>query len=149
MHILLALDGSEFSQAVCDFVISGQFVQKPDFTLMYVQEPLLIGSILSVLPSALLNEMKEKALTQGQEVVDSIKQRLKAHFPESKIETVVVEGSPKQEIVEFAEKENVDMIILGSHGRSGVERFVLGSVSQSVCAAAPCSVTVVKQKKGS
>ena len=59
------------------------------------------------------------------------------------LETAVVEGRPAEAIVEFAEERNVDGIVMGSRGRSGVSRVLLGSVAGSVVQDAPVPVTVV------
>lgn len=60
------------------------------------------------------------------------------------IETQTRLGAPTQEIVEFAETEAVDHIVMGSHGRSGVRRFLLGSVAEVVVRHSPVPVTVVR-----
>jgi nucleotide-binding universal stress UspA family protein len=57
------------------------------------------------------------------------------------------EGSPKQVIVEEAEKWGADLIVVGSHGYGWWERILLGSVSQAVIHHAPCSVEVVRAPK--
>ena len=51
---------------------------------------------------------------------------------------------PVEQICQFAEKNAVDLIVMGSHGRSGFKRLVLGSVSNAVVNHAPCAVTVVR-----
>jgi nucleotide-binding universal stress UspA family protein len=56
-----------------------------------------------------------------------------------------VAGSPKHTILEEAEAFNADLIVLGSHGRGRVERFLLGSVSLAVVTHAKCSVEVVRR----
>lgn len=53
-------------------------------------------------------------------------------------------GAPAREIVEYAETEDVDHIVMGSHGRSGLKRFLLGSVSELVVRRSPVPVTVVQ-----
>lgn len=57
---------------------------------------------------------------------------------------LVWEGNPGEAIVEAATSEQVDLIVVGSHGRSGVERMLLGSVSDFVVRRAPCPVLVVR-----
>ncbi len=54
-------------------------------------------------------------------------------------------GSPGNEILAFAERENVDLIVLGSHGRTGLTRLLLGSVAEAVVRRAKCPVLTVKQ----
>ncbi|WP_226483317.1 universal stress protein [Natrinema amylolyticum] len=60
------------------------------------------------------------------------------------IETETVIGQPSRSIVEFAAENDVDQIVLGSHGRSGVSRVLLGSVAEKVVRRAPVPVTVVR-----
>lgn len=62
-------------------------------------------------------------------------------------EARVAPGDPGPVIVEFAEKEDVDLIIVGSHGRSGFSKLLMGSVANNVVTHAPCSVLVVKPRK--
>jgi nucleotide-binding universal stress UspA family protein len=61
---------------------------------------------------------------------------------------VLLEGDPATEIVRFAEESAVDLIVMGTHGRSGLERLLMGSVAEKVMREAPCSVLVVKLPKG-
>jgi nucleotide-binding universal stress UspA family protein len=56
----------------------------------------------------------------------------------------VIDGSPKQVIVEQAEQWGADLIVMGCHGFGPVKRFLLGSVSQAVAVHAPCSVEIVR-----
>lgn len=58
------------------------------------------------------------------------------------IETVLISGNPAEEIVKYAQQD--DLIIMAIHGRKGIDRFMLGSVSEEVVRNAPCSVLVVK-----
>lgn len=60
------------------------------------------------------------------------------------VETAVRIGNPAPEIVEYVEEEPIDQVVLGSHGREGVSRILLGSVAQEVVAEAPATVTVVR-----
>ena len=53
-------------------------------------------------------------------------------------------GNPKEVILEEAKKWNADLIVVGSHGRRGIKRLLLGSVSEAVAMKAPCSVVVVR-----
>ena len=57
---------------------------------------------------------------------------------------VMVEGSPKVEIVQYARKHNIDLIVLATHGRSGLAHVLMGSVAESVVRTAPCPVLTVR-----
>ena len=62
---------------------------------------------------------------------------------------VMLEGDPAGEIVRYARDAGIDQIVLGTHGRTGVERLLMGSVAEKVMRDAPCSVLVVKLPRGS
>lgn len=83
-----------------------------------------------------------------QQAVDSAKKRMAAAVDElfkdfSKLETRVVLGSPADKILELAKTEKVDLIIMGAHGRTGLERAIFGSVANKVVKSAPCPVLTV------
>jgi len=61
---------------------------------------------------------------------------------------VFLEGDPAAEIVRYATDAGIDLIVMGTHGRTGLERLLMGSVAEKVMREAPCSVLVVKLPKG-
>lgn len=56
-------------------------------------------------------------------------------------------GTPEEAILDEAEKWDADLIVVGSHGFKGLDRFLLGSVSHDVAIHAPCSVEIVRSKR--
>jgi len=60
------------------------------------------------------------------------------------VEKVVLKGVPYEEIIKFAAKEKIDMIVIGTHGRAGLERFIFGSTAERVVRKAPCPVMTVR-----
>ena len=66
------------------------------------------------------------------------------HHPTITVETRVELGMPAERIAEIAGDEHADQVVVGSHGRRGFERFLLGSIAERVVRLAPCSVLVVK-----
>jgi nucleotide-binding universal stress UspA family protein len=85
---------------------------------------------------------RETSLKQGEELVQKAEEPLiKAGY---QVHTSVKEGNPKITIVEDASKWKADLIILGSHGRTGLDRILMGSVSEAVARYAPCSVEIVR-----
>jgi nucleotide-binding universal stress UspA family protein len=60
-------------------------------------------------------------------------------------EIAVVHGIPFQEILDTAKKQQVDLIIMGTHGRTGLQHVLMGSVAEKVVRLAPCPVLVVRQ----
>jgi nucleotide-binding universal stress UspA family protein len=77
-----------------------------------------------------------------------IADRLQNSVPSSISTAEILEGSPKQEIVVAAERLNADLIIMGSHGRRGLSRLLMGSVSRSVASQAHCSVWIIIPQSG-
>lgn len=136
MKVLLATDGSKFSEAATQTIIS---LCRPEATevkvLNVVDLPLLIPTLYAA-------EFRQESLKHGEEIVHQAEKPLtKAGY---KVETKVEEGDPKATIVEDAARWHADLIVLGSHGRKGVDRFLMGSVSDAVARHAPCSVQVVR-----
>jgi len=68
--------------------------------------------------------------------------------PKIAVHHVLLEGDPAAEIVRYASDAGIDLIVMGTHGRTGLERLLMGSVAESVLSKAPCSVLVVKLPKG-
>jgi nucleotide-binding universal stress UspA family protein len=83
-----------------------------------------------------------------QQAIDSAKKRMAALVDEfskkfSKLETRVELGAPAEKILAFAQNEKIDMIVMGAHGRAGLERAIFGSVANKVIKSAPCPVLAV------
>lgn len=68
--------------------------------------------------------------------------------PAIPVKHVFLQGDPAAEIVGYAREARFDLIVMGTHGRTGLDRIVLGSVAERVLRDAPCSVLVVKLPKG-
>lgn len=68
--------------------------------------------------------------------------------PKIPVTHVLLEGDPANEIARFATDASIDVIVIGTRGRTGVDRLVLGSVAERVMREAPCTVLVVKLPKG-
>ena len=63
------------------------------------------------------------------------------------VETHILAGNPAKEIAEFASEKNADLIVVGTHGRKGLPRVLLGSTAEALLREAPCQVLVVKPKQ--
>ena len=68
--------------------------------------------------------------------------------PRIPVRHVFLEGDPATEIVRYGRDAGIDLIVMGTHGRTGLERLLLGSVAEKVLRDASCSVLVVKLPKG-
>jgi nucleotide-binding universal stress UspA family protein len=68
--------------------------------------------------------------------------------PKIPVSHVLLEGDPAGEITRYAADAGIDVVVIGTHGRTGVDRLVMGSVAEKVMREAPCSVLVVKLPRG-
>lgn len=64
------------------------------------------------------------------------------------VQHIFLEGDPATEIVRYSRDAGMDLIVMGTHGRTGLDRLLLGSVAEKVMRDAPCSVMVVKLPRG-
>ena len=75
-------------------------------------------------------------------------EQVRPENPKLAVTHVLLEGDPAAEIARYAADAGIDVIVIGTHGRTGVDRLVLGSVAERVMREAPCSVLVVRLPKG-
>ncbi len=144
MRILLAIDDSEHSDAATKSILArpwpdGSSVRVLCVARNYIPVP---GPYAA---EGMLNyaEVAESLLKNAEMVVGLTATKLGAlGLP---IEHCVRQGDPRQEIVEEAKDWRADLVIVGSHSRTGVERWLLGSVAEHVVRHAPCSVEVARQ----
>jgi nucleotide-binding universal stress UspA family protein len=109
-----------------------------------VAQPFL-GAAIATGPAT---EQTSKAVEAAQEMAIQASELVGSSFPDWSVSAHASLGSPASEIIERADEWKADLIIVGSHGRSALGRFLLGSVSQSVVAQASCSVRVARGEAG-
>ena len=140
MKILLAIDDSKFSEAAAKS-LAGQFQpQDTEVRVLHVVEPIVISESPQMSPGY-YPELEDR-LPHAREVVDRVAKTLSsAGFS---VTTSVGTGDARSVILQDAAEWHADLIILGSHGRKGLGRFLLGSVSEAVARHARCSVQIVR-----
>jgi nucleotide-binding universal stress UspA family protein len=143
MRILLAVDDSPHSDAAIKSVLERPWPDGSMRVLSVVRTQLPVPAANG--GAGLLNyhEPLDSLLTTTQEFVNLT--AVKLEVLGLSIETRVREGDPRREIVEEAKDWGADLIIVGSHGRTGILRRLLGSVAEHVVRHAPCSVEVVRR----
>lgn len=129
-RVLLATDGSETSAAAARALAGRPWPEGSEFKVVSVEEPWAIKS------------SRVRHDEQAQEAIGSAEQVLASAG--LKATGAVLSGNPKEVILEEAQKWAADLIVVGSHGRRGFKRFLLGSVSEAVAMNAHCSVVVVR-----
>jgi nucleotide-binding universal stress UspA family protein len=144
MRILLAIDDSECSREAIRSV-SRQFRPKgTDLRVLHVVEPIAAYISAEMIPHFVphVANVEEDRRKQALALVQRAAWQLrKAGFKTSEM---VDEGDPKSKIIDQAAKWNAGLIVVGSHGWRGLNRFLLGSVSESVVRHAGCSVEIVR-----
>lgn len=142
MKILLAIDGSKFSEAATQAVIRQIRPEQAEVCVLHIVEPLLLIPEFRLGNLERLKASEKQLRKDGEELVTRAEQLLrKAGF---KVHTKIREGDHRAEIIDEAAEWGADLIVLGSHGRRGLNRFLLGSVAEFVSRHADCSVEIVR-----
>jgi nucleotide-binding universal stress UspA family protein len=147
MRVLLAIDGSPHSQAAIAEVGQRPW---PDGTVIEILTVLHATAPLAIDPAFVLAavhvEQIEQQRRRATQLVDGARERLGRDVPNVEVVTNVLEGDPKDVIVQEAREIGADLIVVGSHGHGRLRRLVLGSVAGAVVVNAPCSVHVVRHR---
>ena len=148
MKILVATDGSEQSDAAVAEMARRPF---PPNTEIHV-----VSAFQGFAPPAGVSmgamgefyaEADQAARNLSQSAVERATKTLRASNPAPQVTTAVIEGWPKQVILDEAKAFGADLIVIGSHGYGMLERFRFGSVSQAMALHAKCSVEIVRSPK--
>jgi nucleotide-binding universal stress UspA family protein len=143
MKILLAVDGSSFSDAAVEAVITQARGLDTEIRVLHAVElpSLLVAREMGGYDSA-LDAAWEAERKQAQALVTRTAELLRSKG--LKATATVEDGDPRSKILDLAKDWHADLIVLGSHGRKGVEHFLMGSVSEAVARHADCSVEIVR-----
>ena len=143
MKILFATDDSEFSKEALRFLIEQVRPHETEVRVLNVVEPLplLVVREMGGYDPA-LESLWEARNEQAEELVTKIAETLRTKG--MKVSTTVAQGDPKSKILDVAEQWKAELIVLGSHGQTSLEHFLMGSVSDAVARHARCSVKVVR-----
>lgn len=133
MKVLIPVDGSESAQATLEWAVHTLDKQNNRFVLLVVIADPMIA---------------EYEVEDGAKVLHQARQYLEANGA-TVLKSEYVQGDPVESICRYAEEEGMDQILIGSHGRSGVAKLLLGSVSEGVLERSKVPVFVYRniQKK--
>lgn len=135
MKILVPVDGSKASQnAVAEAI---RFAKKYDGSIKLLT---IIGNNTVSESSAYYAQFSERLMEDGEILLESI---MKMDFGGVPVEKEVKSGLVYEQILDTADKENIEMIVMGNRGFSKIRRFFIGSVAQRVISEAKCPVLVV------
>jgi nucleotide-binding universal stress UspA family protein len=143
-NIVIATDGSENTQRAISYGIEIAKLSGATVHALYVVDT----SSFSAMPmDAGWEEMYEIMKKEGEKAVYDIKERGEAAGVE--VREVLWEGHPSTEIINFAEKNDIDLIVMGTLGKTGLDRFLLGSVAEKVVRNSKVPVLVVRSEEQS
>ncbi len=135
-RILVALDGSELAEKALDRAVklasafSAELILYQSVSIAEIAHPAVI-------------EINQRELSEAQSYLDGLKSK---HEP-LVTHTIIHEAHPARGIVDVAADRNADIVVMGSHGRSGINRWLLGSVAESVIQNAPCPILIEHETK--
>ncbi|MBQ2635264.1 MAG: universal stress protein [Methanobrevibacter sp.] len=135
--ILVPTDGSEYAKKAQKHALFLAKVSGAEIIAVSVTE----NNFVNGLP--LDDEIYQLNQILNERSEENLKEFDKLNEDDLKITHVIREGSPARVILEVAKEEDVDLIVMGSSGKSGFDRFIMGSVADKVVNSAKCAVLVV------
>ena len=151
-RVLVAIDGSTSSMHAIDYAISIAVKNDSQLIILYVIDFYKYTHLSSsiILAPTFGSEKYLEEKSEAEKLMNKIKENFKLKINDNtkskKLKTEIVEGakSVATTIMEYAESENIDLIIVGSRGRTSFKKLLLGSVSSNVIKNAHCAVLVVR-----
>ncbi|SEP30766.1 Nucleotide-binding universal stress protein, UspA family [Halogranum amylolyticum] len=136
-RILVPTDGSETATRAVDHAVDLAATYGATLHVLSVVDPTRFSTV-DVDPSSVL-EAVEKSSRDAVEAVETT-----AADAGVAVETTVVRGAPARTITEYATDNDIDLVVMGTHGRTGLDRYLLGSVTERVVRTAPVPVLTVR-----
>lgn len=144
-RVLLAIESSDFSLAAIAALRRQFHPEDAEVHLLHVIDPMIYLPLYEGAMQdferieALRDENREKAKQLVEKAAGTLRE---AGY---RVTAAVEEGEPRTTIIDYADRVKCDLILVGSHGRRGLPRLLLGSVSEYVARHAPCSVEIVRE----
>lgn len=139
--ILFPIDFASHFESLVPWVST--FAEKFEATVyvLFVAQDLSNFSSFYV-PHGNIESFQREAVESARKKMAAVAQKSFKKFP--RLETRVELGAPAAKILELADKEKIDLIIMGAHGRKGLDRAIFGSVAAKVVKGAPCPVMTIR-----
>ncbi|MGZ4857006.1 MAG: universal stress protein [Methanobacteriaceae archaeon] len=144
--ILLPTDGSKYAEKAAEHAI---WIASKSGAEIIVLNVIETSSLVGLPAEDLIVRIREMLKEEGRRSLERISELVSESEKEQqmkkdiKITLKTEEGSPADSIIKTVEKENVDLVVMGTSGKHGLDRFLLGSVTEKVVRSAPCSVLAV------
>ena len=141
MKVIIGVDSSTYSDAAVKYVSETPWPKGTNFIVISAVAPVLIAPGEALAPQAIERYVEQQAQFQKQ-----VAEHAAARLREAGLvaQGILKRGDPRIVLEETARTEHADLLVVGSHGRSGIKKLILGSVATHVVTHAPCPVLVVK-----
>jgi nucleotide-binding universal stress UspA family protein len=138
--IVCAIDFSEASPMVADYANMLAKVHGAEIIVLYVA-PSLSQYVGFHVPPSSIESFVGEIVTGADRTMDAF---LRDNFPDLRATGRVLTGYAAEEVLRLAEEEGADLIIMGTHGRKGIDRILFGSVAEKVVKSAKCPVLTIR-----
>lgn len=141
-NIIIATDGSKYSENAVEYAVELAKISEARISAIYVVDT---GAFATIPMDAAWENMYELLKTEGNEATEKVEAEAKRSDVE--VECFVVEGHPAEEILKLSENIPADLIVMGTLGKRGLDRFLLGSVAEKVSRTSKVPVMIVRGEK--
>jgi nucleotide-binding universal stress UspA family protein len=138
--ILCAVDLSEISAQVADYAKTLAKALNANVKVIYVA-PSLTQYVGFHVPPSSIESFVGEIVSGAEKTMDAF---IQEHFPDVQAEGYVANGYAAEEIINYANEQQVDMIIMGTHGRRGIDRVLFGSVAEKIVKTAKVPVLTLR-----
>lgn len=140
MHVLVAIDDSEPAWKALEHAV--ETFSGDEITVLHVVDP--VDAVYGDFDGGYYDQaMYEASIDAGEALLERAAERIKGEDGAT-VETALETGQAARAIVQYADVNDVDHVVIGSHGRSGVTRVLLGSVAETVARRSDVPVTIVR-----
>jgi len=144
-NILFAIDFSENSSKILPYVLTLSEKFNATIFLIHVVEDLSKWGSGSYVPHLPLKSWKKDAVEGAEKAMDRVCDEQLASCPN--FQRLIAYGDPATEILQAIEKEKIDLVVMGTHGRKGLEHTIFGSVAENVVKRSAAPVLVINPHK--
>jgi nucleotide-binding universal stress UspA family protein len=144
-RILVPTDGSEGVERAIEHAVEVATINDAEIHGLYV---LSTDAYAGLGMESSWESVDQLLREDAADAVERVRELANGADADVPVETTIVEGKPSREIVRYAEDEGCDLVVMGTHGRGGLDRLLLGSVAESVVRASSIPVTTVPVTEG-
>jgi nucleotide-binding universal stress UspA family protein len=145
-RILVPVEDFQFIEVLVDFISDHRWSSDVQFKILHVVSTSVGMSDFAGMPVVMSTKIYQEELQAGQRLANNLARRLDL-IPKKSIEAVVEPGEAKEVIIRYAKEWPSDLILMVSHGRHGLDRWLMGSVTGAVADQAPCSIIILHAKQ--